>query len=212
MKKITIALAFAVLSGHLQAQKKEEVNFSDAFQVDSSSWFIIPRMISDENQASYGKGKGFLPYSCYNELFFYDAAANQSKKLFNRLVIISPFFQRQYGYYGEEKRSEPAPNLLPQHIVVLARVDDYNGDHALDSEDPIYLFLTDKKGGQLRQVTPAGMQVVSWIVSADKKMLLVKLMNDKSGNRKFGNGDDQLYYRVDLDPDISKVKCYPVEL
>jgi hypothetical protein len=43
-------------------------------------------------------------------------------------------------------------------------------------------------------------------------MLLVKMQKNTNGNKKFGNGDDELYYRVDLDEDISKIKCYQVNL
>ncbi len=43
-------------------------------------------------------------------------------------------------------------------------------------------------------------------------MILVKVQNDKNGNKKFGNGDDELYYRIDLDADISKIQCYQVNM
>jgi len=56
------------------------------------------------------------------------------------------------------------------------------------------------------------LNVVSWTLSKDKKMILVKVQNDKDGNKKFGNGDDELYYRIDLYPDISKIECYQVEM
>ncbi len=41
-------------------------------------------------------------------------------------------------------------------------------------------------------------------------MILVKGQNDKNGNKKFGNGDDQLIYRIDLNDDISKIQCYQI--
>ena len=96
------------------------------------------------------------------------------------------------------------------HVVYLARTDNYNGDNALDSDDPVYLYLTNKNGEGLKQITPKGLNVISWTISKDKKMILVKLKNDKNGNKKFGNGDDELYYRIDLEKDISKIKCYEI--
>ena len=56
------------------------------------------------------------------------------------------------------------------------------------------------------------MNVISWTLSKDKTMLLVKLQNDKNGNKKFGNGDDELYYRVDLLDDISSIRCEPIKM
>ena len=64
----------------------------------------------------------------------------------------------------------------------------------------------------MKQITPAGFSVISWTISKDKKMILVKLKNDKNRNKKFGEGDDDLYYRIDLDEDLSKVKCYQVNM
>jgi hypothetical protein len=43
-------------------------------------------------------------------------------------------------------------------------------------------------------------------------MILVKGQNDKNGNKKFDHGNDQLYYRVDLDDDIAKIRCYQLSL
>jgi hypothetical protein len=40
---------------------------------------------------------------------------------------------------------------------------------------------------------------------------LVKLLNDKTGNKKFGMGDDELYYRIDITEDISQIKAIPIQ-
>ena len=97
-------------------------------------------------------------------------------------------------------------------IVYLVRTENYNNDNALDSDDPLYLYISGKKGDGLKQITPKGFNVVSWTLSKDKKIILVKVQNDKNKNKKFGNGDDELYYRIDLNDDISKIQCYPINM
>jgi hypothetical protein len=38
------------------------------------------------------------------------------------------------------------------------------------------------------------------------------LQIDKNGNRKFGEGDDDVYYRIDLKDDISQIEARQVKL
>jgi hypothetical protein len=216
MKQIFATLLFsAVLPVLTFAQKsgKQEDNFSDPFQVDSSEYFIIPKLVDGDNYKEYGKGKGFLPWGNYSEIYFYNSKTNQAKKLFNgQLALIVPFYAKRNYYYSNPAERDIPANVLPHHIIYSARTDNFNDDKALDTEDPVYLYVSTKTGDSLRQITPKGLNVVSWSSSKDMKMLLVKVQNNKSGNKKFGNGDDELYYRVDLDEDISKIKCYQVNL
>jgi len=195
------------------AQKKEEINFSDALQIDSSEYFLIPRLVDESNKDQYGKGKGYTLWGNYSDIFFYNTKTNQTKKLFEgKLALIAPFMTRRNYYYATEKEPDLTNNILTKHILYSARTDDFNGDKALDSDDPSYLYISNKTGSNLRQITPNGFHVISWTVSKDRKTILVKGQNDKNNNKKFGNGDDELYYRVDLDDDISKIQCSPINL
>jgi hypothetical protein len=210
-----ISLTFFIIVGCFNlayGQKKEEINFSDPLQIDSSEYFLIPKLIDNDNQQAYGKGKGYLPWGNYSDILFYNSATNQTKKLFNgQLALINPFYLRRY-YYDYAKEKETPANILPNQIVYLARTDNFNGDNGLDTDDPVYLYISTKKGDNLKQITPKGFHVVSWSISKDNKMILVKGQNDKNGNKKFGNGDDELYYRIDLNADISKIQCYQINL
>lgn len=215
MKKILITLIlWATFSTFTFGQKvaKDEVNLSDPFQIDSSEYFLIPKLIDYDNQQAYGKGKGFLPWGNYSDILFYNSRTNQTKKLFNgQLALIAPFNSKRY-YYDPGKEQEMPANILPNHIVYLVRTDNFSGDNALDTDDPLYFYISTKTGDNLKQITPKGFNVVSWTTSKDKKIVLVKVQNDKNGNKKFGNGDDELYYRIDLNDDISKIQCYQINL
>ena len=146
-------------------------------------------------------------------MIFYNSTTNQSKKLLEgKLALIAPFLTKRNSYYNTEKEPDVTNNILPHHIIYSIRMEDFNGDKVIDSDDPSYLFISNKTGDNLRQVTPNGFHVLSWTVSKDKKTILVKAQHDKNKNRKFGNGDDQVYYRIDLDDNISKIQCIPLNL
>jgi len=208
---ITTLLLITFISTTTFAQKKDEINLSDPFQIDSSEYFLIPELVDNDNKDAYGKGAGYL-WGDYMDIYFYNSATKQTKKLFgNQLALIQSFNKREY-YYDRGRETEIPANILPKHIVYLARTENFNDDNALDNQDPVYLYISTKTGDNLKQITPKGLTVISWTLSKDKKMILVKVMNDKTKNKKFGNGDDQLYYRIDLDDDISKIQCYQVEM
>jgi len=208
---ITTLLLIASISSATFAQKKEEVNFSDPFQIDSSEYFLIPELVDNDNKDIYGKGAGYL-WGDYMDIYFYNSTTKQTKKLFaGQLALIQTFSKRQY-YYDKPREADIPANILPNHIIYLARTENFNGDNALDYQDPLYLYISTKTGDDLKQITPKGLNVLSWTLSKDKKMILVKVQNDKNKNKKFGNGDDQLYYRIDLDDDISKIQCYQVNM
>jgi hypothetical protein len=205
-----VALLFFALAS---AQKKDEINFSDAYQLDSSEYFLIPRLLDDSNKDQFDKGKGYILWSYYTDILFYNTKTNQTKKLLDgRLALISPFLQRRSSYYNQEKEPDLTNNILPKLILYSITTDDFNGDKVLDSDDPSYLYISTNTGEQLRQITPNGFDVISWTVSKDKKIVLVKGRIDKNKNKKFGNGDDHVYYRIDLNDDISKIQCYKVNL
>lgn len=212
--RCTLISAVAVLFfSAASAQKKDEINFSDAFQLDSSEYFLIPRLLDDSNKDQFDKGKGFVLWGHYTDILFYNTKTNQVKKICqDKLALISPFLQKRSSYYEQEKVPDLSNNILPKHIIYSITTDDFNGDRVLDSDDPSYLYVSTKTGEQLRQITPNGFDVISWTISKDKKIILVKGRTDKNKNKKFGNGDDQLYYRIDLNDDISKIQCYQVNL
>ena len=209
---IATLLLISFISFTTSAQKKEDVNFSDPFQIDSSEYYLIPELVDNDNKDVYGKGVSYLNWGDYLDIYFYNSTTKQTKKLFDKqLALIQSFNKREY-YYDKDRDSEIPANILPKHIVYLARTENFNGDHALDNQDPVYLYISTKTGDNLTQITPKGLTVISWTLSKDKKMILVKVRNDKNKNKKFGNGDDELYYRVDLDDDIAKIQCYQVNM
>lgn len=216
MKKHLFFLIALIFSNTIFGQKmdKNETNFTDPFQIDSTEYFLIPKTINQYQQTAYGQGKGSFPWGSYGNIVFYNAKTNQSKKLFgDKLVLIAPFQRKQYYYRDDDEKNKEIPaNVLPNHIIYTAITENYSGDTALDADDPVYLYVSTKSGENLKQLTPNGIHVVSWIVSKDKKMILVKALNDKSGNKKFGKGDDYVLYRIDLHEDISQIKCYLIEI
>src|SRR5687768_16305518 len=103
MKQILTSLLLIAFSTTVFAQKKDEVNFSDPFQIDSSEYFLIPKLIDNDNKDAYGKGVGYLGWGDYMDVYFYNSHTKQTKKVFaGQLALIQSFNKRQY-YYDRTK-------------------------------------------------------------------------------------------------------------
>jgi len=75
----TIPILFAFVSTAGLAQKKDEINLSDPYQIDSSEYFIIPRLVDNDNKEEYGKGKAIYPGEIIAKCFFTTAPQGKLK-------------------------------------------------------------------------------------------------------------------------------------
>jgi hypothetical protein len=213
MKQTFLTAALSLVISTLSGQKpvKNIIAFSDAVQIDSSDYFLIPILAKIDNNNIYGKSATKTPVGSYSDILFYNSKTNISQKLFpNESVLISPMFASVA--YGNSEPSNSYLNLLSTQILYLVRIDDFNNDNTLTLDDPLYLYISTKSGQNLRQITPKGFTVTSWTLSKDKKTLLVKGQIDKNKNGKYEEDDDEIFYRIDLNDDISKIQYSQLSL
>jgi hypothetical protein len=204
---------FYVMAISVRGQKRLELIYADPIQIDSSGWFMMPREVDEDGSRKEVYGKGYIPHGTYSDIAFYNVETNETKWLFgDQRALIIPFTLRTtyYGYFREQEKA--TTQCLPTCIIYLARTEDFDKDHSLDVRDPLYLFASTRNGDSLTRISPEGIHILSITVSADKKYLLLRALKDSTGNKKFGKGDDQLYYRVDLAENISQIKCYAIAL
>lgn len=211
MKKLVTSISALFIFCITNAQKTGGISLADAIQVDSSNYFIIPHQVETKDKEDYGKGKGYFLWGAYSNITFFNTATNQSKNLFQDKKVLISAFREPYSYY-KIPAVEKIPNFFPKHIVYLVRSHDFNKDGALDSEDPVYLYVSDKTGNGLRQVTPDGYNVISYTASKDGGTILVKTQKDSDGNKKFRPGDDDIYFKIEMNDDTAKIKCLEINL
>jgi hypothetical protein len=101
--------------------------------------------------------------------------------------------------------------ISADHLIYLVRTDEYNKDGIIDEDDPVYLYVSTKTGDALKQITPVGMSVTNWKMAKDGKTIIATVQNDKNNDKIFDD-EDETIYQIDLNEDISKIKCSPVSL
>jgi len=212
IKLLLVMVAFTLpIVSFSQVQNRNGKNYEQPVQVDSTDYYLIPKLVDKTNRAKYGSGNNYYNgYGVVTDLYMYNSKTKSSKSLFgNKFCLISPIGYSYYrNYYGN---TNAGTAILKNEILVSAKTTDINNDGIMDDDDPTYIYMTDLKGENLRQITPDNMTVISWSLSTDDKTILVILKKDTTGNKNCED-EDELLYQINLDKDISKITIAPVEL
>lgn len=89
--------------------------------------------------------------------------------------------------------TQPAPDRSTagrvDALVFIATVEDSNNDNMLNDRDATVAIMTDANGRNPRTVTPPGTQVWNVTYDAASQRILMYVVRDTSGNKRFGPED-----------------------
>ena len=86
-----------------------------------------------------------------------------------------------------------------RHIFYVITSDDLNNDQDLTDKDPKYLFVSDKQGDNLRQVSPAGYDLQNWQLVKSAHKVFGTARKDSDKNNLFNEKDELITFEVDMD-------------
>ena len=75
---------------------------------------------------------------------------------------------------------------------------DFNQNKILDSEDPTYLYVSDKQGNNFRQLSPDNYNIISWDVVYGTSKVILQAQKDNNGDKKFDQKDQVIPLIVDI--------------
>lgn len=166
-------------------------------EIDSSGLIILPLIIGDNTENGKNITYPDTPKSNFWNLLFYDSTTGQSHLLSERKMLFRSN-DYSYGNLGNDYLTNQ-----PHHLFYKIRVDDFNKDGNLSSTDPLYLFVSDKKGNGFRQISPDGYNLISWEYIKSTKKVIMILAKDSDGNLKFEESDEVKSFEVNLNTKIS---------
>lgn len=160
-------------------------------EIDSSGILMFPLSMSEgkrENKGSYYKT---MPGSSYWNVVFYNSKTSGYHLLSEKKILISSIDVRYSG--GEY------PDIQQSSAYIFYRVisDDINGDNKLDSDDPEYLYVSDKEGKNFRQVSPPGHDLLSWLYVSSVNKIIMSVTIDTDKNKDFGGTDEVIAFEAD---------------
>jgi hypothetical protein len=75
---------------------------------------------------------------------------------------------------------------------------DFNQNNLLDTEDPTYLYVSDRMGNNFRRISPDDYNISSWEVVKGTSKVLLQAQKDVNGDKKFDQNDPVIPLIVDL--------------
>jgi hypothetical protein len=129
----------------------------------------------------------------WNNLIFVHKQTLERKRLLDRRASITGFA------YLPKLPQAKQENLLPLLLIVLAETDS-DGDGFIDGKDAAALYLVDKEGREMTQITSALAKTTGSIYfDAAAGLLYVEEMRDLNRNGKFHDREDRgRLLRIDL--------------
>jgi hypothetical protein len=176
-------------------------------EIDSSGILMFPLTMGEA-----GRDKGSFSYkdmpaaSGYWNIIFYNAKTGAYHLLGEQKMLISSFEPR-YSSGG----NIPVMPSLAKYIFYQVITTDYNNDKLLNSDDPQYLFISDKEGNNFRQLSPAGCNLRSWNFIKSANKVLITATKDSDNNKKFDEKDELLVFQVDMEKETSATEIFPQE-
>jgi hypothetical protein len=175
------------------------LNFKNPVIIDSTGYVMYPLAINKAtSRADYSK---LISSSAGRQVFwnivFYDMIAKTYHLIDDKRKMVITSYS---SYDGSTYTNEGFMNINKKddHIFYSVIIDDYNKDGNLDLEDPTYLFISDKKGNNFKQVSPNNVNVSNWTVVKSSGKVLINIVSDSNNNKKFDEDDDSAPYIYDL--------------
>ena len=173
-------------------------------EIDTSGIVMFPLSIRqtsrDRSELSYKQ----IPPGSYWNLVFYNSHTKEYHLLSERKMIIRNF---DYKHRGETSIDLDV-TASRKHIFYEVTVDDYNKDKKLTTEDPQYLFVSDRAGNNFRQISPANYSLKGWELIKSSNKVLMTLTKDTNADKEFDENDEVASFEINIDKDSAATEIF----
>ena len=144
------------------------------------------RILSSSSYGSDSEVSPGIEGTCYNLLFSRKSAVQEQLLLPHGRFVIT------------EIDAEKKPGIRWPYLFYTIIKADTNADGDQDGEDASALFVSDRNGRQLRQLTPDGTRLESRLLLPKTSLLLAEVRPDVNRDGNFTHADDTYRLRFDL--------------
>ncbi|MEY4904246.1 MAG: hypothetical protein RLZZ292_2061 [Bacteroidota bacterium] len=166
-------------------------------EIDSSGILLFPLSIGETGRKeSSDYSYGSVPTSDFWNIVFYNSKTNDYHLLSEKKILIVQYVNK----YGE---NVPKTKTTLQQIFYTIITDDTDKDNKLTRFDPSYLFVSNKEGNNLRQLSPKGYTLDRWDYIAASNKIVMIVRKDSDNNAKYDNNDEVSTFEIDMDKETT---------
>jgi hypothetical protein len=190
-RTLTLLSTFILVINFSFAQKSEVRTFHSPVMTDSSSTLFFPIRYSE---AVFSSHKIAFWGDYYANVLIYDFQKDTYKKLFENDTYIQGWAYERQNYYNRDRNDKPL-NLTSSWFFFLVKNKDLNKSGRIDEHDPSILYVTDKKGQNLRALTNETENVVGFEVFEAQGFALIRIQRDANADNSYKVEDRDFYYK-----------------
>jgi hypothetical protein len=168
-----------------------------AERVDTSVYVMYKLQLSkteDDTESEYGSSSGRYVTDYWN-IVFYNTATGKYHLLDEQRkmrITVEKDDEEDGTKYGKDHIK--ADTLLYYKVTLC----DANKDGKLTSEDPAYLFSSNKQGYNFKQISPDSLHVSNWQIIRSTNKLLLQVIKDTNKDGKYNDEDESIPYVFDM--------------
>jgi hypothetical protein len=177
----------------------------DAYtEIDSSAVLLFPLSVSEnEDKNGYSRSYKDMPNNEYWNIAFLNSKTNEYHLLGENKMLISSY---EYNVEGYEKSK-----ALDQKIFYTTKTTDFNKDKLINEKDPTYLFVSDKRGYNFKQISPLNYHFVKWAYIDSSNKFILTLKKDTDKNNLFDEKDETVMFDVNANFEKEATEIFSVD-
>ncbi|GAO42712.1 hypothetical protein FPE01S_01_17280 [Flavihumibacter petaseus NBRC 106054] len=165
-------------------------------EIDSSGILMLPLTMGESPDESGGLYYKSIPVSsCWNMIFL-NLRTNEYHLLSDKKIVIRDYEFYNSGDYNTSYRT--TINKSDKFLFYTVTSDDYNKDKKLTSEDPTYLFVSDKEGRNFKQISPSNYDIQKWKFIPSVNKIIIAARKDTNRNTRFEENEEVTTFEVDF--------------
>ncbi|MBL0306460.1 MAG: hypothetical protein IPQ25_10625 [Chitinophagaceae bacterium] len=173
-------------------------------EIDSSGIIMFPLSMGETSRDGGSFSYKEIPYSSYWNIIFYNSNNSQYHLLSDRKSLLAALTSSIVA-------ATLLTLLFKTQYFYKVTVDDYNQDKKLTSDDPEYLFVSDKEGNNFRQISPKDYSLKSWQFIKSTNKIIMAVTKDSDKNRKFGDKDEVTTFQIDIEKEAQPTEIFSTE-
>jgi len=173
--------------------KNLKLDFNEPVFIDSSAVVMYPLTLENNDEEDRGLSSSYSSPATYWNIIFYNTATGRYHLLDDKRKMVIYSYDPKNSDTGSSSSSEfreggynQVDNLLYYSITIT----DFNNDGKLNSDDPTYLFVSDKNGKNFKQVSPNNVNVSSWQTIKKTNKVLLQVTKDSNNDKEFTDKDE----------------------
>ena len=181
------------------------VQMNSFTEIDSSGILLFPLSVIENKERSGLTISSYkeIPNNEYWNMAFLNTKTNEYHLLSENKMLISSY---KYNIEGYEKAK-----VLDQKIFYNIKTTDYNKDKLINEKDPTYLFVSDKKGYNFKQISPSNYNFIRWQYIDSSNKIILTLQKDTYKDNLFNEKDETVMYEVNASFEKDATEIFSID-